>query len=581
MPVATSLLNHGVSECERRQEPLCDGGGRRKAKPRRSGRAWLWGAVVGMWAFSACSDRPLNEFSVSDAKMALVERPRFELRAVSAEEAHELADALVTAAYDGNVKRISALFDLRATVLRALAGMDRGPYLDDADLETVTATVRRRFELVGLAHSLAQIENDHSELRLLRETQAGEGRWLALRRNSEKGVEHLDLLLSLGDQGQPVIVDYRLLSAAKLMSAQLRDYDLLVALGQQSDVHIQVHNELDEQDNTLLAQHASLIRGSREASATGRYQDALRLWDQLPEPVRGLLPSLVFEFELALEARDQERYRTVFAELERRYGDEPAVAMPRLDYYLATEELPKALEAVDLVARHAISDPYFDVIRSNILTDMHNPRAAKEAALRALQSAPDLKDAYWNLVAVSLNERDFEATAGLLLEMREKFSLEYSLEMAPVFADFVASPYYERFLRGTANASATGRMAVQAHQARADNKGAGAAKRGRVAKGGGAGARLAKDEAKVAARSTGQATSSSPGTSTVAGSRPGAARHATGPVVSQYTEAVQRMAAARVKGHARARAGEAEKPGDSASYEVTNTVMNVALGTEY
>lgn len=537
------------------------------------------------------------------------------LRPVSAEQAHELADSLVTAAYAGNVRRISRLFDLRTTVQRALSTVPGHRWVDEGVLDTVTAAVRRRFEKVGLAHSLAQVAQDRSELRLLRETHAGEGRWLALRRNSARGIEHIDCLLSVNDKGDVVIVDTWLLSTGERMSDELRRFGLTVALGELSAIDLDVPSGLTAAEEKRLAEHASLIRGAQEANAVGRYADALGLWAKLPEAVRMLPHALFFEFELALQTNEPARYDSVFKTIEGRYPDAPATPTTRLNYHLAKEQYAQALEAVDGVARTAISDPYFDVVRSNILTDMHEPAAAKEAALRALSVAPDLKDAYWNLVAVSLNEGDYAATADLLLEMRQKFSLEYSLEKAPVFAKFVASPHYARFLQGLkagagqgGHAQRGGRRATTlrnpelpsppstARIQAATNRGTASTKQGPQTRPATAHSELRPRDVTLRTGSSGTSTRGRGVAVRGGGDAPGVVR-STDPGAGQvtygqpYVDMVQRMATARATGFARAqRMTEAEKTqpvtpkeanGDYVGYQVANTVMNIAVGTDY
>jgi len=60
---------------------------------------------------------------------------------------------------------------------------------------------------------------------------------------------------------------------------------------------------------------------------------------------------------------------------------------------------------------------------------------------------PGLRQAYFALVEMALDDRDFAATARLLTEIETRVGLKMTPEKAPVFEAFVKSPEYESWLK--------------------------------------------------------------------------------------------------------------------------------------
>ena len=360
-----------------------------------------------------------------------VETPRLE--AVSETEATEYGAALVAAVEAGDLQVIDQLIDFSILGRRALAGFK----LPERQVGTMLAGVGKGARTNGLIKELSTIAASGTRLRVLGTRQDDQGRWLTLRfLPAAGGVAHHNCLLSKRPDGTVVTADIHVLTSGELVSTSLRRF-LIGALAQDKSFV----ERITEQENVLL-KHLDDIQGAREDQLAGRFKEAADRLEKLPPQVRNQKFALLMRIAATASAEDDPRYQRTLEDFLEHHGKDPAAAVAAIDHYILRKEFDQALTALDTVERGIVPDPFFRVIRANVLLEAGRAREAMFTARDAIQSEPDLVDAHWSLVAASLSAKDFDTTARALLQMRESFGLEFELERVPEYAEFLRSRQY-------------------------------------------------------------------------------------------------------------------------------------------
>jgi len=365
------------------------------------------------------------------------------VRRVTEEHARQFSTALTEAVASGSEAQIAALIDWRSLVKRAAVGVPLG----DAEIEDFARGMARGSGRTGLTSALAAARTSGDDVRQLRVHEKDGGRWVTFRRiGREGGLEHLDFLLAVSEAGKPVAVDAHLLTTGELVSETVRRAMLPLMQSRSGNLL----ERLTKRESALVRSLDQVTR-MQDAFARGDHAGALHIYRALPEDVQSAHVLSLLYLRVAAAASDEE-YQRAIEHLRRHFPADPATAVAEIDYFLLRKSYDEALAAIDRVAANAAPDPYLDVLRANVLNQAARYDEARARGLAALAAEPDLLSAHWALVTSSLAKKDFEATAGYLLTIRLRFDLDLDVEGTAIYNEFVASPYYPKYLEGVEKA---------------------------------------------------------------------------------------------------------------------------------
>jgi hypothetical protein len=105
----------------------------------------------------------------------------------------------------------------------------------------------------------------------------------------------------------------------------------------------------------------------------------------------------------------------------------------------------KVLEGLDKLDKAVGGDPYLQIIRAKTYVELGDRGSAGRCAERAIEQDASLKDAYWILVTISLEEEKFDDTLKWLRTLQKKFGVKLKdLTTLPIYKKFVKSPQYQQ-----------------------------------------------------------------------------------------------------------------------------------------
>lgn len=361
----------------------------------------------------------------------------------SMEEATELAQQIEAAMAVGDDSVMNKTVDWNLVCSRSIAGIDAPK---DMQIEYRTGLLKGITDKGGLPKQVAQQVLQGGSYRLMDVRQKdGEIRALFRLLLPEAGVNYHDLLLVRDNGGRARVGDiYVFLSAEDLSTTFRRFYVAMLAENDRSLL------EKLSGKTAELANHMDEFQAMGTRIRTGQFREALDIYESLPEVLKTEKAVLILRYQAAVGVGSAETIQAV-REFKKHYPDDACIDFLSIDLHASTGDFDQALECVDQVEKSVGDDPYLNVLRASCLVAAKRYEAAKQAANAAVEAEPDLIQAYWTLVTISLETKDFEEVTRLLDRIAANFEIEfYDLTQVPEYAEYVKSPEYEKWLESRA-----------------------------------------------------------------------------------------------------------------------------------
>jgi hypothetical protein len=253
------------------------------------------------------------------------------------------------------------------------------------------------------------------------------------------GVNYHEFVLARREDGKVRAVDAYVFLSGELVSRTLRRMFLCLAARGAPDP-----GALGRLPGTEQAFLKDLPRFQRMTAEVrdGRPAEALATYRQLPPQLQKDKTILMLRLQAAQDAGD-EPYARAIEDFRDAHPGDACIDMFSVDYYLLKRDYPRALACLDRLDRSVGGDPYVHVMRAGIHTDQGQYDLARHDARRAIAVDPDLQDAYWALLTVSLQDHHYADTVTLLDQLEGRFHIPFGdMTQLPVFSEFVRSPEY-------------------------------------------------------------------------------------------------------------------------------------------
>ena len=340
--------------------------------------------------------------------------------------AAEFEEAVLRGDHNGMTNRI----DWLALLATATAGIDapadfRQQFIDDA------------LHAKGdLARQLSAASRPGG-FRLLRVYTRDDETRALFRSIFRSGVRYQELILGRNADGEVCATDVYFYKSAERLSRTMRRMYLVAAAEQPSNPLA----GLLGRDNDFV-KHAEEFRQMPILLNAGKPKEVAEIYDSLPTQMKSE-KTVMLLYVLAAQRIDDATYTEAIDRFRQQHPDDPCLDMVSIDGYVLRAQYDEALLAVDRVDEAVGGDPYMNVVRANIHRMQGDLTKSAALAQKAMDQDPKLLDAYWALLTVSLEEKEFRETANWLTTIRDKFDIEFDdIENIPDYAEFLESPEY-------------------------------------------------------------------------------------------------------------------------------------------
>lgn len=150
---------------------------------------------------------------------------------------------------------------------------------------------------------------------------------------------------------------------------------------------------------------------------------------------------------MKLGADGEADYLAAMQMFRKLYPEDAAIDFISIDYFFLQKRFDEARKSIDRLDRAVGGDPYLNVIRGNAWMEEGRFDEARQAMEEAIKKKPDLANAYWMRITLSLRERKHADTLKWLQTTVEKWHVTIgNLNEFPDYAEFVNSPQHGEWL---------------------------------------------------------------------------------------------------------------------------------------
>jgi len=194
--------------------------------------------------------------------------------------------------------------------------------------------------------------------------------------------------------------------------------------------------------------HLGPITKMFDETKLGNFKAALDIHDGLPVELRDEKNFLMHRLRLLIALEDSEGYGSTVERFMKLYPEDPALDVLLLDYYWTKGMYADAVKCAERLDASLGGDPYLSLVKGKIYYDAGDKVKSRADASRALQNDMYLEDAYWFLITLSLEEKDYKETKRLLLSIERNLGIEMKdLKDIEVYSGFVKSREHKEWLK--------------------------------------------------------------------------------------------------------------------------------------
>jgi hypothetical protein len=359
---------------------------------------------------------------------------------ITAEEAKTWATELARAVRVQNVDGFNQLIDWDTIVDKATNLSGTTPQLDkfrhDFRQGLRQAIVTPKAAGFGRAIMTAiESAGDYRPLRI--HTMNGKVRVLFRLVSSNGALNYHDWVLGRSKTGAVVATDCYVFLIGELYSDNLRRSFLPLA-----------HKSAGASIDNLSGPEKDFIANFNKFAMMGKYarernwRQALNTYKELPASVQESKPALTMRL-LATQATSNEEYLATIDDFRKHYPNDTMIDLISVDGHLLRRAYDQAMEAIDRIDKSVGGDPYLKVLRGNVLLKERKLDAARDMVQKALDEDPNLLRAYYAMIDISLERKDYADTVKWLKKAESLGVTFGDLTAITAFEQFVKSPEYK------------------------------------------------------------------------------------------------------------------------------------------
>ncbi|HXY34339.1 MAG TPA: hypothetical protein VEI07_08935 [Planctomycetaceae bacterium] len=262
----------------------------------------------------------------------------------------------------------------------------------------------------------------------------------------EHGINYHDFVLASGEDGLVRAVDCYIFLTGQMLTTALREAFLPFAQKWIKGGLEQLPAP-EREFLTHFADFTALVDASRDKE----HRQVLDIYERLPASMKKMKTTLALRLGSA-QFLSEDEYLRAIEDYRKYYPNDASVDLVALDAFTVRKDYKRAMEGVERIDKAVGGDPYLKVLRGNLFVVQGQLDAAWKMDEAAVAEEPTLTPAYFALVAIALQKRDFAKTAELLSDLESKCNVKFKdLTTVPAYAQFVKSDEYKKWLKAHGN----------------------------------------------------------------------------------------------------------------------------------
>jgi len=363
--------------------------------------------------------------------VAFAERVTFNVKnsgVLTSKQYDDFGIAYAMAIHESDVNKLAKMFDMKGFAYKTA----RTVYESENDIKAFVKGFMKRKEqdfLTLIFSSVFRADTNVKYLRLL------EGNRPLIRIDYQQGGhEYAVLETKISANNNLSVNDMLLLSSGRHLSVSLGSASQLLMRPSKSILKKLFGGE--EVDENMLESFKKIgrLRESRE------YQKAYNIIEGFPESIKNSRVMIDNSVQLAQLINDDE-YRKQLNRLDRYFGKDETTTFILIDHHFYNEDYHKAQSSIDrLIKRFGVDAALFNLKANTYLIAKNNIKA-KVFSKKAIKMEPEFEGAYWTLVSVLLEKKEYAEVVTVLNSLEDKFQYQFTAD------NFIQEPYYKTFIK--------------------------------------------------------------------------------------------------------------------------------------
>jgi tetratricopeptide (TPR) repeat protein len=383
--------------------------------------------LIAMAVFSASCDKKTPPSSGRAPAPTLTDPP-------TEAEALQFGKDLENAARERNSEGVEAVVRMREFQLRLM----RESGASDQDLKGFDRIFREGIQGGGFRNGLIREIENGGNYKFLR-IHVVDGRQRALFRivGNDGSANYHDYILSRFPDGKIGMQDVYLYSDGETLAQSMR--------WRHAAMFAKHSGKAISDAERVFLDHASEVAAMSRALASSKFDEARQKFELLPQSVQDDKTVLLLYLRGISRnvGAEQDEYLKRIDKLRLLFPADPCIEYCSIEYFRTKKEYEQALRAIDSFAKRVGGDSFLKSWRADILIDCKRYDEARQYIDSALKDEPDLENAYWLRISLSLHENKYAETLDCLKKIATTFKAhDIDFSQDPEFDDFRKSPQY-------------------------------------------------------------------------------------------------------------------------------------------
>jgi tetratricopeptide (TPR) repeat protein len=358
----------------------------------------------------------------------------FVAKPVNKDEAKKVAEQLMVAFESPNHTASGKLIDWDELLGRSIAGIQ----LSDKDRKEMMRGMKAGGAVKNFHRQIHQIAREQLNDVLSVRDVDGETRALCRFFSSENGLVYMDFIFHEDKAGNVKVADMYSIGAGQKTTETMSQLLNQVA----KSLNKNVIQRMTSDD--VFMENIGKVQQIKNLSLQNP-RAAMAMFKQLPDEMKNQKAFMLMRLQLATSLDDRE-YMAAMEAFRGRFGNDPALMLLSIDYYLLKEDYPKLMESIDRLNENVGGDPALDYMTASFHYMEGDIDRAKIGLEGVVAVAPDFHPAYENLIGIDMDNGDFEKVYERLVQFKKLFpNVDVGLHEYANFPQFQRSSYYRQW----------------------------------------------------------------------------------------------------------------------------------------